>query len=180
MPVLAMTLFTINRHRLLSDRSLFVQFWTSPVQEVCVPHRPAILRPYHLHLLWIDCSFHRSGELRIHHSFSFPRVLSEIQNPFSALNCIIQETQSRTRVDPHIESEYGIHSLTSRWESCMTNPNKHRIVEKGAERGIRTPEDVVHRFSRPAPWARLSYLRLSSPMWKRYKILPCHFVGSQL
>ncbi len=29
----------------------------------------------------------------------------------------------------------------------------------GAERGIRTPEAECHRFSRPAPWSGLSYLR---------------------
>ena len=47
----------------------------------------------------------------------------------------------------------------------------------GAERGIRTPEDVVHRFSRPAPWARLSYLRLRTPMYSSYLILGFPWTG---
>lgn len=41
----------------------------------------------------------------------------------------------------------------------------------GAEEGIRTPGEMLHRFSRPAPWARLSYLRLTHPMVGAYLII---------
>ena len=46
-----------------------------------------------------------------------------------------------------------------------------RDDDKSAEEGIRTPGEMLHRFSRPAPWARLSYLRLTQPMVGAYFII---------
>ena len=46
------------------------------------------------------------------------------------------------------------------------------LGEVGAEREIRTPEVSHHRFSRPAPWARLSYLRFGALIMLQYIIQP--------
>ena len=46
-----------------------------------------------------------------------------------------------------------------------------RDDDKSAEEGIRTPGEMLHRFSRPALWARLSYLRLTHPMVGAYLII---------